>query len=80
MAQIDRYIQHLLRVDAASLALTSNGPVVARLASGVEKASTQTVEHALLVAAVQEARRPPRSLTSASAAPRASCTPPTRRW
>ncbi len=55
MAQIDRYIQHMLRIDAKSLVLTSNGPVVARLASGVEKSSTQTVEHQLLVAAVQEA-------------------------
>jgi twitching motility protein PilT len=55
MAQIDRYIQHMLRIDARSLVLTSNGPVVARLASGAEKTSTQTVEHALLVAAVQEA-------------------------
>ncbi|MFO0645971.1 MAG: PilT/PilU family type 4a pilus ATPase [Polyangiales bacterium] len=55
MAQIDRYIQHMLRIDARALVLTSNGPVLARLASGAEKSSTQTVEHALLVAAVQEA-------------------------
>ncbi len=55
MAQIDRYIQHMLRIDARSLVLTSNGPVVARLATGAEKTSTQTVEHALLVAAVEEA-------------------------
>jgi twitching motility protein PilT len=54
MAQIDKYIQHLLRFEAQSLMVTSNGPVVARLASGAEKASTQTVEHALLVAAVNE--------------------------
>ncbi|MEZ4407350.1 MAG: PilT/PilU family type 4a pilus ATPase [Polyangiales bacterium] len=54
MAQLDKYIQHLLRFDARSLTITSNGPVVARLASGVDKASTQTVEHALLVAAVNE--------------------------
>jgi hypothetical protein len=55
MAQIDRYIQHMLRIDAKALVLTSNGPVLARLASGAERASTQTVEHALLVSAVQEA-------------------------
>jgi twitching motility protein PilT len=55
MAQIERYIQHMLRIDARALSLTSNGPVVARLASGAEKSSTQTVEHAILVAAVQEA-------------------------
>jgi twitching motility protein PilT len=54
MAQIDKYIQHLLRFEALSLMVTSNGPVVARLSSGAEKASTQTVEHALLVAAVNE--------------------------
>jgi twitching motility protein PilT len=54
MAQIDKYIQHLLRFEALSLMVTSNGPVVARLSSGAEKASTQTVEHALLVAAVHE--------------------------
>ncbi|MFO0603981.1 MAG: type IV pilus twitching motility protein PilT [Polyangiales bacterium] len=55
MAQIDRYVQHMLRIDAKALVLTSNGPVLARLASGAERASTQTVEHALLVSAVQEA-------------------------
>jgi len=54
MAQIDKYIQHLLRFEAQSLMVTSHGPVVARLTSGAEKASTQTVEHALLVAAVHE--------------------------
>lgn len=54
MAQIDKYIQHLLRFEALSLMVTSNGPVVARLAGGAEKASTQTVEHSLLVAAVNE--------------------------
>ena len=54
MAQIDKYIQHLLRFEALSLMVTSNGPVVARLSSGAEKASTQTVEHSLLVAAVNE--------------------------
>jgi twitching motility protein PilT len=59
MAQIDRYIQHMLRIDARSLVLTSNGPVIARLATGAEKSSTQTVEHALLVAAVQEAAPSP---------------------
>jgi twitching motility protein PilT len=55
MAQIDRYIQHMLRIDAKALVLTSNGPVLARLASGAERTSTQTVEHSLLVSAVQEA-------------------------
>ena len=58
MAQIDKYIQHLLRFEALSLMVTSNGPVVARLASGTEKASTQTVEHSLLVAAVNESAPP----------------------
>ena len=58
MPSIDRFVQHLLRVDAASLALSSNGPVVARLSNGVEKTSTQTVEHALLVASVQEVAPP----------------------
>jgi len=58
MAQIDKYIQHLLRFEALSLMVTSNGPVVARLASGAEKASTQTVDHALLVAAVHESAPP----------------------
>ena len=55
MAQIDRYVQHLLRIDARALVLTSNAPALARLASGAERLSTQTVDHALLVAAVQEA-------------------------
>jgi twitching motility protein PilT len=55
MAQIDRYVQHLLRIDARALVLTSNAPALARLASGAERTSTQTVDHALLVAAVQEA-------------------------
>ena len=32
MAQIDRYIQHMLRIDAKALVLTSNGPVLARQA------------------------------------------------
>ncbi len=54
MPQIDKYVQHLLRFEALSLKVTSNGPVVATLASGAERASTQTVEHALLVAAVDE--------------------------
>jgi len=58
MAQIDKYIQHLLRFEALSLMVTSNGPVVARLSSGAEKASTQTVDHALLVAAVHESAPP----------------------
>jgi len=62
MAQIDKYIQHLLRFEALSLMVTSNGPVVARLASGAEKASTQTVDHALLVAAVHESA-PPNAMT-----------------
>jgi len=55
MAQLDKYLQHLLRAEARSLLLQSNGPVVARLPSGIEKASSQVVDHAVLVAAVQEA-------------------------
>ncbi len=55
MAQLDKYLQHLLRAEARSLLLQSNGPVVARLPSGIEKASSQVVDHAMLVAVVQEA-------------------------
>ena len=55
MAQLDKYLQHLLRAEARMLILQSNGPVVARLPSGIEKASSQAVDHAVLVAAVQEA-------------------------
>ena len=58
MASIDRFVQHMLRVDAAALTLSSNGPVVARLANGVEKTSTQAVEHAMLVATVNEVAPP----------------------
>lgn len=58
MAQLDKYLQHLLRFEAKTLTITSNGPVVARLASGIDKASTQTVEHALLVSAVSESAPP----------------------
>jgi twitching motility protein PilT len=54
MAQIDRYVQHMLRIDARSLIISSGNPVIARLASGAERASTQVIEHATLVAAVQE--------------------------
>ena len=58
MASIDRFVQHLLRVDAQTLTLSSNGPVVAKLASGVEKTSTQTVDHAMLVATINEVAPP----------------------
>jgi twitching motility protein PilT len=55
MSQIDKYIQHMARIDAVTLTLSSGGPVVAKLASGVEKSSSQTVDHATLVTTVQEA-------------------------
>ena len=36
MPSFDRFVQHLVRVEAQSLALSSNGPVVAKLASGAD--------------------------------------------
>ncbi len=62
MKAIDRYVQHLLRMDAAALILQSNATVTARMANGSEKTSAQIVEHAHLVAAVQEIA-PPDALT-----------------
>ncbi len=57
MKRLAVYVQHLTKYEAQSLVITSGAPVTARFASG-DRASNQPIEHAQIVAMVQEAAPP----------------------
>ncbi len=65
MKQIDKLVGHLMRFQAECLVAVSNAPVVVRV-SGSERTSNQTLDHAAIVAMVQEVA-PAQSLTDARA-------------
>src|SRR5262245_488970 len=54
MKRLAVYVQHLTKYDAQALLLASGAPVTARFATG-DRASNQPIDHAQIVAMVQEA-------------------------
>ncbi len=57
MKQIDKLVGHLMRFQAESLVAVSNAPVVVRV-GGSERTSNQTLDHATVMAMVQEVAAP----------------------
>ncbi len=57
MKRLAVYVQHLTKYDAQSLVLQSGAPVTARFATG-DRASSQPIDHAQIVAMIEEAAPP----------------------
>ncbi|MEI8256378.1 MAG: ATPase, T2SS/T4P/T4SS family, partial [Deltaproteobacteria bacterium] len=57
MKRLAVYVQHLTKYNGQALTLSSGAPVSVRFATG-DRASTQSVEHAQIVAMIQEAAPP----------------------